>query len=242
MRQFEKFRLQQNDSVSANPMITRQPQQIAQRAIVLGAMAMRGSLELTDHPRTAEASARLLPWLREVDCDGEIDRIEREELMTPLGGLSPSQRIDVNWAGEAAAFFCWALGLDDALDWTNPADQSAVIGTLRILHADALELQRRATVRPACELDEACRQFVLIRSTLQQARISSPGKEVIAKLALQRLADVGIAVSDDAIAQAVATVAAMTPQEQSRAAGIYFVRCHAALWLFNDSRTYFEQK
>ena len=229
-------------------MITRQLWQITQRAIVLGAMAMRGSLEATDHPRAAEAAARLLPWLREVDCDAEIDPIERAELMTPLGGLSPSERIDVNWASEGAAFFCWTLGLGDPLDCASPADQSAVISTLRILHADALELERAATVRATRELEEACRQFVVIRSILQQGRISSLAntaalaEEVIAKLAVRRLAEVGIAVGDNDIARATATVSTLTLQEQSRASGFYFVREHAALWLFNESRTFFEAK
>jgi hypothetical protein len=220
-------------------MITREPRQIAQRAIVLGAMAMRGSLEVTDHPRTAELASRLLPWLCEVGCDEEVDPIEREELATPLGGLSSSQRIDVNWAGEAAAFFCWAIRLGDALHRSEPADQSAVIRTLRILRADAVELQRDASVRTVAELEEACRQFVLIRSVLQQACISSPAKEFIANLALHRLAEVGIPVCSDDIAQATATVADMTPPEQTRAAGLCFIRDHAALWLFNDSRTFF---
>ena len=133
-------------------------------------------LEATDHPRAAEAAARLLPWLREVDCDAEIDPIERAELMTPLGGLSPSERIDVNWASEGAAFYRWTLGLGDPLDCASPADQSAVISTLRILHADALELERAATVRAMRELEEACRQFVVIRSILQQGRILIVGQ------------------------------------------------------------------
>ena len=203
---------------------------------------MRGSLELTDHPRTFEAAARLLPWLGDVGFDAEIDPIEREELTTPLGGLSPSQKTDVNWGGEAAAFFCWTIGLGPALDCVNPADQSAVIGTLRILHGDALEVQRSATLRPASELEDACRQFVLIRSTLQQSRISSPGKEIIAQVAVKTLGEVGIAVSAADIGRAAATVTAMTAPEQSRAAGIYFVRAHAALWLFNGSRSYFEDR
>jgi hypothetical protein len=219
-------------------MITREPQQVAKRAIVLGALAMRASLEVTDHPRIFEAASRLLPWLGEVGCDAEIDPIERDELATPLGGLSPSQKADVNWAGEAAAFFCWTIGLGPALDYANPADQTAVIRTLRILHEDALELQRGAALRPASEVEDACREFVLIRSTLQQCRISSPAKEIIAQLAMQRLAEVGMAASEEVVARANATVAAMTAAEQNRAAGIYFVREHAALWLFKDTRRY----
>ncbi len=67
-------------------------------------------------------------------------------------------------------------------------------------------------------------------------------KEVIAKLAARRLVEVGIAVAESDIARATATVSTLTPQEKSRAAGFYFVREHAALWLFNESRTYFEAK
>src|SRR6516225_7291850 len=111
----------------------REPQRVAKRALILGAIASRSSLEVTDHPRVVEISQRLLPWLSEVGCEEELDPIERELLATPLGHLSESQKIDANWAGEAATFFCWTLKLVGPLEETSPADQSMLPSVLAIL-------------------------------------------------------------------------------------------------------------
>jgi hypothetical protein len=57
---------------------------------------------------------------------------------------------------------------------------------------------------------------------------------------LQRLEEVGLDVTEDAVQRASETVSSMTPEERSRAAGLYFVRDHAALWFFGDRPKYFD--
>lgn len=96
-------------------LINREPATVARRALVLTVVAFRGSLEVTDHPRVIELSQRLVPWLDEIECRSELDPKERELLGTPLGQLSKSFLIDANWAGEAAAFFCWTLNCREPL-------------------------------------------------------------------------------------------------------------------------------
>jgi hypothetical protein len=220
----------------------RRPEQVVQRALILGAISFRASLEVTDHPRVVELSLKLLPWLHDLGCDGELDPIERELLATPLGQLTDTLKIDANWAGEQAAFFCWTLKLLGPLEVSNPADQSELPGVLSILQSEASAILRSASLREVTEIKDACRQFVLIRSMLQESRVGPPASEIVRRLNLQRLDEAGLAATGTAVKQASETVAAMTPDERDRAAGLYFVRDHAALWLFSNRPTYFESE
>lgn len=218
----------------------RDPQQVAKRALILGAIAFRASLELTDHPRVVELSLRLLPWLEQVGCSDELDPIERELLETPYGRLGDGLRIDANCAGEAASFFCWALGLASPLEVSSPADQSGLTVLLAILRPDALGILQSASLRSIGEIEDACRHFVLIQSILRETKIEE-ARDIVRRYHLQKLEAVGLNATEDAIARASETVAQMTPLERSRAAGFYSVRAHAALWFFSDRRRYFEE-
>lgn len=221
-------------------MIRRTPQQVAKRTLVLGAIAFRASLEVTDHPRAVELSLQLVPWLSKLGCADELDPLERELLETPLRKLSGSQKIDANWSGEEAAFFCWSLGLADPLPVTSPADQSDVLKVLPILRPEAAGILRQPLLRNEVEIEAACVQTVLIRSLLQESRIGKPASETVRRVNLNRLAEAGLNATDEDLRRAVTTVERMTPQERSRAAGFSFIRDHAALWLFSDRPTYFE--
>jgi hypothetical protein len=217
----------------------RNPQQIAKRALILGAIAFRSSLEFTDHPRVVEISHRLLPWLSDMGCGDELDPIERELLATPVGQFSESQRIDANWAGEAAALFCWMLMLGEPLEEVRPANQSDLPRLLCILKPEAGEILRSPSLRDRMEIEDTCRHFVLIRSILQESRVGPPASDIIRRVKLQKLNDVGIVVAEDAVRRASEAVSRMTPEERSRAAGLYFVRDHAALWFLSDRSSYF---
>lgn len=217
----------------------REPQQIAKRAIIVGAIAFRSSLEVTTHPRVVELSQRLLPWLIEIGCDDEIDPIEREELGTPLGRLSDSQLIDVRWAGEAAAVFCWMLKLQEKLEETTFADSTAFLELLSILRPEAIDIIRSAQLRDLGEIESTCRQFVLIRSMLQEARIGPPASDAIRRVNIQRMSEVGQVVTEIDIQRASAVVSRMMPQDRVPAAGLYFKRDHVALWFLSGRSRYY---
>ena len=218
----------------------RKPERVAKRALILGAVAFRASLEETSHPRVVEITHRLLPWLCDLGCDDEIDPIERELLETPRGQLSDSQRIDANSAGEAATFFCWALNLVGPLNEANPADQSVLPELLSILKPEAAAIIQSASLQDSAEIKDMCLQVVMIRSILQEMRVGLPGSNIIRRLNVLRLNEVGIVVTEDTAKRASDIVAGMTPQERDQAAGLYFVRDHAALWLFSDRSRYFD--
>jgi len=217
----------------------REPQQIAKRAIILGAIVVRFSFEVTSQPSAAELFQRILPWLTEIGCGDEIDPIEREELETPIGQLSESQMIDVSWAGDAAAVFCWMLKLHEELEQTKGTNLGALPWLLGILKPEALDIIRSAELRDLSEIEAACRQFVLIRSMLQEARVGPPASDTIRRVNIQRLSEVGQAVTDEDVERASAIVSKMTPEDRKKTAGLYFVRDHAALWFLSGRNRYY---
>ena len=199
------------------------------------------SLEVTDQPRVLEISKQLLPWLRRIGCADELDSIEEEELATPLGGLSDSQKIDVNWAGEAALFFCWMLRLVGPLEEAAVADHRQLTTLLSLLKPEAVEVFRSAQLRDSDEIRDMCRHFILIQSLLRERRIESADREIIRRLTVEQLAEVGLAVTDEALTRVSATVARMTSDEAKNIAFLYFVRAHAAFWYLNGRARYFDR-
>jgi hypothetical protein len=217
----------------------RTPRQVAERAMILGAIALRASLEVTSHPRVVEISGGLLRWLSEIGCGDEIDPIERELLATPLGQLSDSQRIDANWAGEEAAFFCWTLNLGPPLEETSPANQSNLVSLMRIGRPEAAEILQSAALRDRKETVEMCRHLILVLSILRESRIEPPARDIVRRLTVQKLNEVGLTATEHAVKRASEAVSRMTPQAQQQVAGLYFVRGHAAEWFLSDQSRYF---
>lgn len=222
------------------PNLTRSPQQIARRALILGAISFRYALEVTDNPRAGKLSQSLLPWLCKLECDNEIDPIEQDLLSTPLGRLGDSLMIDARWAGENAAYFCWTLKILGPLEVTRPDDQSRLPVALSILRPEAAEILRSASIRKEAEIRDVCTQILLIKSILRESRVPPPASEIIRRLTLREMAGIGLAPTGAAVKLASKTVVAMTPEVRQSAAGIYFVRSTAAQRLFSSSPTYFE--
>jgi hypothetical protein len=206
---------------------------------VLGSLAFRASLEVTSHPRVLEFSKELLPWLRRIGCADELDPIEEEELATPLGGLSRSQKADLNWAGDGAMFFCWMLKLVGPLEDAALSDHCQLTTLLSLLRPEAVEIISSAQLRDYQEIRDRCRHFILVQSLLRERRIENPGRDIVRRLTVEQLAEVGVAVTNDALMRAAETVVHMTPEEIGRAAGLYFVRAHAAFWFLSGRKTYF---
>ena len=92
---------------------------------------------------------------------------------------------------------------------------------------------------PLFSVEAACRQFVLIRSMLQEARVGPPASDTIRRVNIQRLSEVGQAVTDEDVERASAIVSKMTPEDRKKTAGLYFVRDHAALWFLSGRNRYY---
>ncbi len=197
--------------------------------MILGALAFRNQLEVTEHPQVNEFAQRLLPWLNEIGCGDEIDSFQLEQLSTPLGQLSDSQMTDVRWAGEKATFFCWMLQLRGAMDEKSPADQSVLPKLLRILRPEAKEILKSAKLRDNEEIVENCRHIMLVRRLLQEIRVEESARKVLRHLTTQKLKEIGLEPSKEAFERASETIARMTPKERHDVAGFYFIRDIAAI-------------
>lgn len=217
----------------------REPKQVAKRAMVLGGITLRASLELSNHPNRAEYSSKIPKWLHNIGCDDEIDPIENELLATPFGELSDSQRVDANWAGEAAAFYCWMLKLAPQPDANTASDQSSVLTALKVLRPEAVELIESASLQAHQEIEHLCQHFVLIRSILQELNVDSAVSPLVWQANLQRLNEVGITVSQESVHRASEAADRMSPDQKRRIAGLYFVRDHAAFWFLSGRDRYF---
>jgi Domain of unknown function (DUF4272) len=223
--------------------ICQTPQEVAKRAIILGVMNFRSSLEVTKHPRVKEISNQLLPWLLKIGCEGQIDPIEREELETPLGKLSPSQLIDINWAGESAFYLCWALRLIKEFDYINLADTSIIPSLLKPLELDAFTFLKSASLRPIDELEISCKRIVLIRSMMQEMPFVHSNRvaaEVIRKSNLEDLQKAGINTNQQDIEDASNLLKMIESEHNKRIKGKYASLPHPAKWLFSNRQNYWD--
>ena len=220
----------------------REPRQVARRALVLSTVAFRGSLEVTAHPRVDEAARRLLPWLAQIGCDGEVDPIEREQLATTLGQLSESQMVDLRWAGESAALFCWMLGLGVAPDPMRPTDATDLPTYRCVLRPEALALVERAALRTDEEVESACRRYVVCLSLLRESRVPPPVAAVIRRACVTELAEVGHPLTADDLDHVSDFVASLRSEDRATIAGLYAVRRHAAMWYLRGRGGYFSDE
>jgi hypothetical protein len=69
--------------------------------------------------------------------------------------------------------------------------------------------------------------------------VESAARTIVRGVNLKRLNDVGLVITGDALRRASEAVSRMTADERNRAAGLYFVRDHAALWFLGDRAHYF---
>jgi hypothetical protein len=73
-------------------------------------------------------------------------------------------------------------------------------------------------------------------------RIESPAKEIVRYVNVQRLNEAGIIATRGDEKSASEIIASMSDEERRRAAGLCFIREHAALWFFSNRSTFFEQE
>ena len=165
-------------------------------------MAFRASLEVTSDDRCGEFSRRLLPWLVRVACGGKLDPIEREQLDTPLGELSDSQTTDVRWAGDSAAFLCWMLGLAAERDLIQPGDPTSLPPYRLVLRPEAVTIVESAAFGGRDEIEDTCRQFILALTELRASRVAPPANDIVRRLHMREMADVGLPVTEPDVERA----------------------------------------
>jgi len=221
--------------------VRRTPAQVAKRAVILAALSMRGSFEVTSDPRARKFSTHLLPWLTKIGCGSEVDPFEREQFQTPYGTLSESQWLDVRSAGEASNFYLWTLQVVKRIDLKSVTEPPAY-ERLPILRPECSEIIDSARLRPVSDVESMVIQIVLVRSLLQESRLDPAARPVLRRANLAILKkEFGLTPPNAAISYAEGMVYDMTPEERSTASGLSYIRHHAAGWLFSDRSTYYER-
>ncbi len=113
----------------------RAPREVADRALILGAVCRRAFLEQRpSDPIDGDLEAErfdLAAWLRDEGLDTAATPDERTLLHTRVGRLHPDLAAAASWQSEALVALGWALGLLDAMPpYDAPADPAPLLSQL----------------------------------------------------------------------------------------------------------------
>jgi hypothetical protein len=122
---------------------------VARRALVLAALACRGSLDAVG-PGAADVYARLRAWVDKLALVDELGPDEKSLLEAPLGSLEPLQAARATWHAEGLAVVAWALGRFDLPPHDEKVDPFEVTDAVGLLSDDAWLLDE-PSLRPAHE-------------------------------------------------------------------------------------------
>lgn len=214
--------------------------QVARRAVAMTALAFRASMEVTDHPRSAELSHEIPRWLERIGVASELMPYEQDLLNTPYGGLDSSQSREANWSGEGAWVLAWAIGLVERPAECEWADYHALFERLRIMRPEVREVLAHAAARPAAEWVRYGVETWALRSELQLRMLQPDSREPLASIQSKRLEALGLSPDPAVIERVVRLVDSLTDEERKRAAGPVLLREHAIFWLLNDSPVYYD--
>lgn len=223
--------------------------QLARRAVVMGAVAFRASVERSNDRRAPEITEWILPWLEKMGVAEDIDPIELRLLETPYKRLDKTQSIDANWSGEGAAIFCWALGTVDKPPRLAPADQQIVITTLGIMKPTIPRILNSPMLRERSELEQFCKQVRLTRIVLHETHIkdgplTAEKRRLVSEIrrgkVTSELENAGITVDDTDFREIQGLVGNATTEARRLAAGAHVAREVAVTWLFDSRENYFD--
>jgi hypothetical protein len=210
--------------------MNRTAREVAARAIVLGALGVRASFEVTKHPRSRELCSQLLPWLEQVGLGPQIEEFHREILETPHGDLPRDSETEAVWRGEAAALFGWAIELFDKPDVVNSIDPGLLLRNLSILRPTATEILSSARLRSRDEIDDYCAYCMAVRHQHQLASLEGDGQAVLSSIHQARVTELGVNEAYrrlNGVELEASTLASTVPHLR----GLYVVRAMAAEWL-----------
>lgn len=128
------------------------PERVAQRALVVIALAWRAALE---DGETAGADAQLAAGRSWLEAQGLLTEMEEQEqtlLCAGVGSWSSRDRVDHSWGSEGAAVLGWALGLVELPPHDTQVDPQQVADALG-LFAPKPRALAQPTLRAAQQLE-----------------------------------------------------------------------------------------
>jgi hypothetical protein len=153
-----------------------QPRRVADRAMVLVALAVRGLLE-EDAGKPAEARAEELRRC----VVGQLDELlggrpecesgERALLETPVGRAPKQTAVDALWRAEAVPVLLWALGARELPDHDAEEHACALAEEAGLRGGATPDWFDAPKLRPAEELDAARRALTAVHWRLREQRL-----------------------------------------------------------------------
>jgi hypothetical protein len=221
-------------------------QQVAARALVLGAVAYRGWLELQASDKEAKASqSGLLEWLQDSRLNAALEPTEREFLRCRLGRADPEQAAAGTWRMEGAAVLAWALEHFDLPPYDQGVDFNDLARALGVMNEEATdELLRAAALRPSDHIDKYARQITVVSWRLRQFGLQPERMDFVGylrehpKFNQQWLEPLRIIDGDLAIGKR--SIARAKPNDVGDCTSIVLERHIAAYWLQGDAVLYSE--
>src|SRR5262249_17935070 len=144
------------------------------------------------HPRSAELSSRLLPWLEDLGLGEQIEEFHREILESAHGQLPPDQRTEAYWRGESAAVLGWSVRILDKPDLESPVDPGHLADGLKLLRPQADDLLNEATLRSRQEIDEFCAFCLAVRSQCHQSTASEEVARTLDAICRKRMRELAL--------------------------------------------------
>lgn len=145
------------------------PDRVAGRAIVLSAVACRGSIEKdANDPGAEDLRKKVLAWIDRLGVGPELEAEELRLLETPLGRLEEKKVIDASWRSEGMVVLAWVLGRAELPPYDVqcvPSDVANLLGFLEEREATPLD---RPEVRPQDEIEHWADTYLTLHWRLRQ--------------------------------------------------------------------------
>jgi hypothetical protein len=215
--------------------VLRESREIANRALIHGALGFRASLEVTMHARCAEICGRLLPWLEELGLASRIEDYHREILKSPHGSLPPDARSEAYWRGESAAVLGWSINLFEKPQPLATIDSDLLVERLRILQPNGYELLRNSSLRPSYEVEHFCAFCLAVRNRFQLMSLGSNNRSLFDSIFKSQLDELGLE-NESVVPEVVIEEAAHLAAESPNVRGLFVVRAIAAEWLLGGEQ------
>lgn len=214
---------------------------VAERTLVLCAVATRGFLEASHASNAVALNEKLQATVERNGLTDELDPSEAALLNAPIGTLTSQQVIDATWRLEGVAVLAWALGAGDlpAHDQASEGlSQCAALGLMSEETPLLLQLPQR---RPAAEIETLATRIFGIHWRIVDARVRPAHLDfrAIASNNWSGSWDItGVPLVEDDLALRGVRIDLAEPTVRSEAESIARERHQAMSWLRGEAARY----
>ena len=233
---------EEEDEEASEPAEPPSASRVAHRALVLGALSARASLEGDEGGDREERRRWLVGRVAELGLGPELEPEERDVLATPVGELSDKRTIELSWRSEGLAVLAWALGLRELPSHDQLAATWELIQQdLRLLSPKPTPVLVEPRLRAPEELKRMERRLLAVHWRLREYLIR-PGTMNLREFARTAwfgpLELEGIPLAEDDLAVEGMPLARAAKQRVWECQSIALERHQAINWLLGQHRRY----